>query len=171
MLEKAVLVEAPPDEVWTAWTTIEGVRRFFAEDARLDIRPHGAYEILFEVLSPPGRQGSEGSKVLSLVPGRMLSFTWGAPPDFPKSRKELAQWVVVFFDPVGESQTLVRLVELGWKQGAEGEAVYRYFDRAWSVVLARLARSFTNGPIDWRNPWHPGKDQFPAKTDVPGNTV
>lgn len=165
-MEKAVLVDASPDEVFAAWTTLGGIRRFFAPDARLDIRPHGVYEILFDQVAPAGRQGSEGCRVLSFVPGRMLSFTWNAPPDFPKSRKELAQWVVLFFDPVGEQQTLVRLIELGWKQGAEGEAVYRYFDRAWSIVLARLAHSFSQGPIDWRNPWRPGKDHFlKATTD------
>ena len=164
-------MEASPDDVWSAWTTLDGVRRFLAEDARLDIRPQGAYELLFDLSAPPGRQGSEGCRVLSFVPGRMLSFTWNAPPDFPESRKELAQWVVLFFDPVGDHRTLVRLMELGWKQSAEGEAVYRYFDRAWSLVLARLAYSFAKGPIDWRNPWHPGKEDSTSKASTTGLTV
>jgi uncharacterized protein YndB with AHSA1/START domain len=157
LLEKAVIVEASPEEVWSAWTTLEGVRMFFAQNARLDIRPDGAYEILFDSKAPPGRQGSEGCKVLSFVPNRMLSFTWNAPPEFPESRNELAQWVVLFFDPVDDHRTLVRLSELGWKQGKEGEEVYRYFDRAWGTVLGRLAYSFANGPIDWKNPWRPGE--------------
>jgi uncharacterized protein YndB with AHSA1/START domain len=157
LLEKVVLVEASTEEVWRAWTTLEGVKRFFAPKARLDITPNGAYEILFDPEEAPGRRGSEGSRVLSFVPNMMLSFTWGAPPEFAKSRKELAQWVVLLFEPAGERKTLVRLLELGWKQGKEGEQVYRYFDRAWQMVLERLAYSFVNGPIDWKNPWRPEK--------------
>ena len=164
-------MEAPTDEVWRAWTTPEGVGSFFGQDARIELRPQGAYEILFDMNASPGRQGSEGCRVLSFVPGRMLSFTWNAPPEFPKSRKELAQWVVVFFDPVGDSKTLVRLLELGWKPGSEGEAVYRYFDRAWSLVLARLAYSFVRGPIDWSNPWHPSRDELAARVTNSGSAV
>jgi uncharacterized protein YndB with AHSA1/START domain len=155
VLEKEVTVNASADDVWKAWTTRGGVLRFFAPDARLDIRPGGAYEVLFDLDVPPGKQGSEGSKVLSFVPGRMLSFTWGAPPKYGKARKQLAQWVVVFFEPVGGKKTRVRLFELGWKKGKEGEAVYRYFDRAWNLVLRRLAYSFEKGAIDWKNPWRP----------------
>jgi len=155
-MEKEVVVKAAPAEVWDAWTTVEGARRFFAPDARLKIMKGGAYEILFDTEAPPGKKGSEGSTVLSFVPGRMLSFTWGAPPKYAKSRRELAQWVVLLFEPVGERRTRVRFYELGWKEGKEGEAVYRYFDRAWDTVLGRLAYSFENGPIDWDRPWRPG---------------
>jgi uncharacterized protein YndB with AHSA1/START domain len=149
-LEKAVLVEATPEKVWRAWTTVEGTKTFFAPDARIDLRINGAYEILFDTAEPEGRKGSEGCKILSYVPERMLSFSWGAPPQFEQSRAEMAQWVVIFMDPVGETRTLVRVLEFGWKDTDEGEQVYRYFDRAWNGVLGSLSSSFTKGPVDWK---------------------
>jgi len=158
VLTKSVLVNATCDEVWRAWTTLEGIRRFFAPDARLEIRPHGRYEILFDPEKPEGLKGAEGCTVLSYVPQKMLSFTWGAPPRFPKARKEIAQWVVLFFEEAGPKQTLVRFQEFGWKDDNEGRKVYEYFDRAWDTVLARLARSFTHGPMDWKRPWRPASD-------------
>ncbi|HME18588.1 MAG TPA: SRPBCC domain-containing protein, partial [Nitrososphaerales archaeon] len=117
MLEKEITVKASAEDVWRAWTTVVGVRRFFAPDARLDIRPGGIYEILFDPDAPPGKQGSEGCKVLGFVPGKMLSFTWNAPPQYANARKQLAQWVVIFLDPEGKKRTRVRFFELGWKQG------------------------------------------------------
>jgi uncharacterized protein YndB with AHSA1/START domain len=158
VLTKSVLVDATLGEVWQAWTTVEGIKRFFAPDARLDIRPHGKYEILFDLEKPEGQQGAEGCTVLSYVPLKMFSYTWGAPPQFPKARKENAQWVVLFFEEAGPSQTLVRVQEFGWKDDKESQQVYEYFDRAWDVVLARLAHSFTHGPMDWDHPWSPGED-------------
>jgi uncharacterized protein YndB with AHSA1/START domain len=148
-LEKAVIVEATPEEVWRAWTTVEGVRSFFAPDANVDLRVGGAYEIYFDTGAAEGQKGSEGCRILSYVPGQMLSFSWNAPPQFEKVRGEKAQWVVLFFAPVGERRTLVRLLELGWRDTEEDLQVYRYFDKAWEFVLANLARRFSQGPIDW----------------------
>jgi len=157
VLEKKVHVNASAEDVWRAWTTLNGVKRFFAPDARLEIEPNGLYEILFDLDAPPGKQGSEGCRVLSFVPGRMLSFTWGAPPKYASARKQIAQWVVLIIEPKGEKRTKVTLYELGWKRGKEGEAVYRYFDRAWNLVLRRLVYSFEKGPIDWKDPWRPSR--------------
>lgn len=145
------MVNATPEEVWRAWTTSEGVKRFFAPDARIDLKIGGAYEILFDPDEPEGKKGSEGSKILCYAPGRILSFTWGAPTQFERSRREIAQWVVVYIDPVSDGQTLVRLLEFGWRDDEEGEQVYKYFDRAWGSVLSWLAYSFAKGPVDWKN--------------------
>ncbi len=155
VLTKSVLVGASLEEVWRAWTTLDGIKRFFAPDARLEVRPHGKYEILFDPEKPEGQKGAEGCTVLSYVPLKMFSFTWGATPEFPEARKEIAQWVVLFFDELGPKRTSVRFQEFGWKESKEGERVYEYFDRAWELVLARLAHSFTHGPIDWKRPWRP----------------
>jgi len=144
-LEKAVLVEATPEEVWRAWTTVEGVKTFFAVDARIELRVGGEYEIYFDSSASEGERGSEGCKVLSYVPGSMLSFSWNAPPQFEKTREERAQWVVLFFLPVGERRTLVRFLELGWTDDEESQQVYRYFDRAWTLVLTNLVQAFANG--------------------------
>jgi uncharacterized protein YndB with AHSA1/START domain len=148
-LVKTVRVAASPHEVWLAWTSVEGTRTFFAPDANIELRLGGKYEIYFDTSQPYGLKGSEGCKVLSFLPDRMLSFSWGAPSMFPKSRQENAQWVVVFFEPSGEG-TQVTLTELGWKNDEESRAVYAYFDRAWGAVLGSLVSRFSDGPVDWK---------------------
>jgi uncharacterized protein YndB with AHSA1/START domain len=144
---KTVEVAACPEEVWRAWATVEGVKSFFAPDAKIELRPGGAYEIYFDLGQAEGLKGSEGCKVLSFVPSKMLSFSWGAPPKFPKARKENAHWVVLFFDGSGEG-TRVTMVQLGWKDGEEEDAVYHYFDRVWPAVLESLVSRFSTGPVD-----------------------
>ena len=158
VLTKSVLLDATVEEVWRAWTTLEGIRTFFAPEARVDIRPYGEYEILFSPEEPEGQKGAEGCRVLSYVSLKMFSFTWGAPPEFPDARKEIAQWVVLLLDEVDQKRTLLRFQEFGWKDDKEGKQVYDYFDQAWELVLARLARSFTHGPMDWKHPWRPARN-------------
>jgi len=155
-IEKTVTVDAAVAEVWRAWTTVAGVETFFAPEARLALELEGAYEMLFDLEAKPGSQGSEGCKVLSWLPERMLSFSWNAPTHFPELRKEHT-FVVVLLQPLGEKQTKVSIIHQGWKPGEQWDQLFAYFERAWDIVLGRLAHRFSKGPIDWSAPFTPGR--------------
>lgn len=121
-------VEAPIERVWEAWTTAAGARTFFAPATRVEARPGGAYEMLFDPDAAPGSRGSEGAVILALQPPRMLSFTWNAPPELASVRGQ-ATHVTVRLTPVGEVRTHVTLTHDGWGEGGEWDEAYRYFDR------------------------------------------
>ncbi len=147
---KRATVSATPAEVWRAFTSVEGAKGFFAPAARIELRLDGAYELYFDPTAKPGARGSEGMKVLAFLPERMLAFTWNAPPKFPRARATRGPFVVVLLEPQAK-RTLVTLHHLGWPaEGGEWKEVRAYFDRAWGVVLERLAKRFQSGqPIDW----------------------
>lgn len=148
IIRKIVEVPAPVDDVWKAWTTLEGVKTFFAPEASLELAVGGDYEMYFDPKQPKGLRGGEGCKILSFVPGEMLSFTWNAPPSLPEVRKEKT-WVVLTFQPLEGNKTRVSLIHLGWQAGEEWQKALKYFDRAWEVVLGRLQYRFQTGPINW----------------------
>lgn len=148
-------VPASLDAVWEAWTTEEGARTFFAPRCRIDLRPRGSYEMLFDLTEKPGRQGGEGMIVLALQPRRMLAFTWNAPPHLSEVRGHMTH-VVVRMTEIEPGKTRVRLTHDGWGEGGEWEEAHAYFSRAWAkVVLPRLVHRFRKGPIDWENPPRP----------------
>jgi len=154
MIRKEMAVSASLREVWDAWTTREGVQTFFAPDANIELAIGGPFEMLFVSDAPAGSQGSEGCKILSYLPDVMLSFSWNAPPEYPTVRGQHT-WVVVQLEAGPVDTILVKLAHLGWKAGDEWDQVFEYFNRAWSLVLARLAHRFSHGPIDWENPYRP----------------
>lgn len=151
---KEVVVGAPRADVWRAWTTVAGAVSFFAPSAHIELEPGGAFEIYFDPDAAPGSRGSEGMRVLSYLPGEMLSFEWNAPPRFAEARAGHERtWVVVRLDDEPETgATRVRLAHLGWRSGGQWEQVREYFERAWDTVLARLVRRFVSGPVDWEAP-------------------
>jgi len=155
LIQKEVIVSASLDEVWEAWTTLAGVKTFFASKANVELAIGGPYEMFFNLDAPPGSQGGEGLKVLSYLPKEMLSFEWNAPPDFPTLREKELTWVVVQFEPLQSNRVRVKLTHLGWKDGDEWERLYQYFLRAWEIVLGRLVYRFSSGPLDWTNPYTP----------------
>ncbi len=149
-IKHVVTVDATIEAVWENWTTEAGIRSFFAEDCRVDFRIGGAYEMYFRDDLPKGQRGSEGCVVLSYIPGRMLSFNWNAPPEFPKVRQERT-WVVVELSPLNTEQTQVELFHMGSQEGEEWEEVFDYFDNAWQRVLAWLKRHYEQDNKYWYN--------------------
>lgn len=151
---KEVVIHATVADVWRAWTSQEGVTSFFSRKANLELKIGGKYEMLFNLEVQKGSQGSEGIKILSYLPEKMLSFDWNAPPNYPKLRNERT-WVVLNFQLIDDENTRVILNHLGWGKSSDWEQVYNYFERAWDIVLGRLQYRFLYGPIDWDNPYTP----------------
>jgi len=142
-------VPASPEQVWQAWTTVEGIRTFFAPDGRIERRPFGAYEMYFNLQAEPGSRGGEGMVILACQAPNMLSFSWNAPPDLPTVRGQVTH-VVVRIEAAGDGHSRVSLLHDGWGDGGEWDKAFEYFSIVWKkVVLSRLKYRFSVGPIDW----------------------
>ena len=141
-IEKKVRAAIPADDAWVRWTSHEGLLTFFGEDNLIELRPGGAFEIYFLMDNPYGTRGSEGCKILSYLPGKMLSFSWNAPPSIPEIRKsDYKTWVVVEFKAINPKETELILTHIGWPEDSAWNPVYEYFDRAWASVLDWFVKS------------------------------
>ncbi|MFG0284924.1 MAG: SRPBCC domain-containing protein [Phycisphaerales bacterium JB039] len=132
-------VATPVAECWRLWTTGAGVGSWLTPDNRIELRIGGPYEIYFSMTAPEGQRGSEGCRILSYLPERMLSFEWNAPPQFPEVRAQRSR-VVILFDEV-EAGTRVRLAHTGFGDGDQWDQVYDYFSAAWPRVMDHFASS------------------------------
>ena len=88
-----------------------------------------------------GKKGSDGCKILSYLPGKMLSFSWNAPPSIPEVRDHPHKaWVVVRISETEEGSK-VELDHIGFLTGEEWEKTIDYFENAWEIVMNRLTES------------------------------
>jgi uncharacterized protein YndB with AHSA1/START domain len=145
VLLKERSINAPVGEVWRAWTTKEGLEAFLCEQATVELRPGGSYEVLFAVEAPEGQRGSEGCQVVDIIPEKRLTFTWNSPPSLPEVRNQRTNVIVELTASEDGLQTSVRLLSIGWGTGEQWQASYRYFEAAWSTVFDWLEASFENG--------------------------
>jgi uncharacterized protein YndB with AHSA1/START domain len=140
-LSKEADVAASPMEVWSAWTSNEGIATWWGPPrSNIELRIGGHYEILFDTEQPEGLQGSEGCRVLAYVPGESFSFTWNAPPHL--ALRSANTWVVLTFSS-SATGTRIRLVHTGFLEGEDWDDYMAYFDGAWSYVLDLLARHWS----------------------------
>jgi uncharacterized protein YndB with AHSA1/START domain len=157
-IEKSVLVNANINDVWTAWTTVDGCTSFFAPACKIDLAIGGAYEMYFMLDADEGLRGGEDCTILAMQQEKMLSFTWNAPPDLSEIRAQFTH-VSVYFESLSVNKTRVSLFHDGWGVGEMWDRAVSYFDKAWGdVVLPRLQQRFESGPIDWKKVMAPKTD-------------
>ncbi len=154
LVRAEALIAAPRSQVWEALTTRAGATTFFSDDARIELRFMGPYEIYFVADAPAGTRGGEGCRVLSYVPQEMISFTWNAPPTLSEVRA-WKTFVVIQLSDESEGKTRVRLTHGGWRSGKQWDEAYTYFERAWPEVLANLTKRFETGPLWEAKPEQP----------------
>ena len=149
VIRKSVNIDAPVADVWRAWTTNEGAQTFFAPRAHIVLVQGGAYELYFNPDAPEGERGSEGCEVIGYEVEQRLSFNWRAPHDMPGIRNDKTI-VEIHFEELAPDRTNIVLTHSDWKEGEEWDKAYKYFDKEWDEVLARLQKSFSDGPVDWK---------------------
>jgi uncharacterized protein YndB with AHSA1/START domain len=141
------VVHAERKSVWELFTTAAGWKRFFGVEAKIGRLPGEPFEIYF---SPEGgARGAEGCRILSTVPGEMISFQWNVPADLPVARAN-PTWVVVTFESLASGVTSVRLRHFGFaEQAAAHPAEAKQFESArvhvasgWKLVMDRLANTY-----------------------------
>jgi Activator of Hsp90 ATPase homolog 1-like protein len=54
-IRKVVIVDAPPEQVWGAWATSGGVPTFMGYQAEVDLRPGGAFRVVFDPIPDSDR--------------------------------------------------------------------------------------------------------------------
>ena len=147
-LEKEVIVTARIEQVWSAWTTSEGMAAFFAPKSNIDLAIGGAFELYTQPDAPEGSRGCEGCTVLSYDLMQMLSFSWNAPPSIPGLRDaSIRSHVVLYFDDLHDGRVKVTLRHLGFGEGEDWDKCLAYFDRAWPYVLNNLQEKIADVPV------------------------
>lgn len=121
---------------WTAWANAHHLTRWWpVARARIDLRVGGAYELRFSSDPKRTHESTDGCRILSYVPDRMLSFSWSMPPHLAATNAR--SWVVLTFTEV-QGGTEIELVHCGLPTGPEGPDRVEYFRQAWRRVLRRM---------------------------------
>jgi uncharacterized protein YndB with AHSA1/START domain len=137
------IVEAPPEQVWSAWSTGEGLREWLAPHAEIDLRVGGLMRTNYDPAGVLGDRHTIENEVLSYEPGRMLSIRVAkAPDEFPFANSIRHMWTVLYFDEAGPGRTSVRVVSMGFREDDESQRMRAFFDQGNKATVQALQRRF-----------------------------
>lgn len=138
-----VVVDAPVEKVWAAWTTSEGLRSWLAPQADIDLRLGGLMRANANAQGTLGDGQTIQNAILSFEPGRMLSIKVARPPDgFPFPNAIQRMWTVIYFQPAGPDRTQIRVVSLGFQPDDESLKMRAFFEQGNAFTLEQLRRHF-----------------------------
>ena len=143
-LKFEVVIPARLEDVWTAFTTREGLITWLWSDVTVDLKAGGDWTVHY----PGGATG--GGTITAFTPQRQLVMRAMAPEKFPTVRRERTT-AVFDFEPLG-AETRVTLTQSGWKQGQEWDDAYDYLAKGNAQLLEQLRARFVKGPINWNPP-------------------
>lgn len=140
-----------PEDIYKLWTTVEGVKCFLAGDAKIEMKPGGPYELVFNPAKDPegAEEGTKGARVLNFVPGKELTVEW-VMPAFARelNTAPLATWVDITLAPDAPGLTRMRLTHKGFGRGPEWDRAYAFYRGSanmWRKTVERLAICATGG--------------------------
>jgi uncharacterized protein YndB with AHSA1/START domain len=136
-----VTVRASLDEVWTAFTTTDGLATWLWRDTRVEARPGGDWLAIFP-------QSTGGGTILSLTPKTQLVIAAMAPDTFPAVRAARTR-ALFEFAALTPASTRVSLVQSGWQNGEEWDKAYDYLAAGNAELLTQLYQRFASGPLVW----------------------
>ena len=131
-IERTVELAHPPERVWAALTTPEGLSAWFGDEATIDPRPGGAGQMTWS--SGP----TVAMRVERVEEPRVFAFTWQVtelPKDDPRRT-----YVEFTLEPIARG-TRLHVVETGFAQLPDDayQTVFDSHTRGWPSELGELA--------------------------------
>jgi uncharacterized protein YndB with AHSA1/START domain len=152
-LRLEVIVEAPLDLVWLAWTETERITEWFAPAANIVPVEEGAYELFFDPVEHT-HMSTIGCVITAIEPMERLVFTWKGPDQFAQLMNEPvpATSVEVTFQ-MEKDRTRVLVEHSGWGNGYSWNEAWEWHNKAWEEVLQSLVSGMESGEgLLWYTP-------------------
>jgi uncharacterized protein YndB with AHSA1/START domain len=137
-IERTVTIRRPPEEVWPALTTSEGLSAWFGDQATIDLRPGGAATMTF------AGGMTVDMRIERVEKPEVFAYTWQLP-DLPADDPRRT-YVEFTLEPVGGG-TLLKVVETGFAQLPVDmrQGTYDSHHEGWVRELAELVEHL-DGP-------------------------
>jgi uncharacterized protein YndB with AHSA1/START domain len=143
-LDAEAVVSAPLQAVWEAFTTREGIEAWQAARASApELKPGATWLTSYSEDSDLGDDAVIETEILAVDPMRMLATkTVRAPADFPFPTAIQEAWSVLYFEPVSDSETRVRVRMLGFSDSSESQEMRAFFEWGNAYELDQLVEHF-----------------------------
>jgi len=145
--EDSIIIDAPAQALWTAFTDTAAYRKWASPVAAVDFRIGGVIEASYDPKGHLGDPQNIKNAFVAYIPARLLVFRNVQAPDGLPGREAYPKTIkTVEFEALGPSQTRVTVSGIGFGAGADFDQLYGFFSRGDAGMLASLKAAMEAPP-------------------------
>jgi len=131
VLQLSIIVPATVKEVWKLFTTDEGLKKWIAPVAKIDMKIGGSIRTNYDSNKTVDDSSSIKLDIINYIEYEMLTLKVNLNNSFPaeakKEDKNLQE--ILQFVKVGEHETKIISTMVGWGQGSNWDKAYSFFEK------------------------------------------
>lgn len=149
-LVHTVIIDAPPERVWLAFSTPEGWKSWGVAFAEMDIRAGGAIETSYV----PGAAAEDPNnivhRILAMIPNRlMVTRIEQAPAGGPVGKDVFDRlWAVYELEPLADGRTRLTISGHGYRAGQPDDGMIAFFTEGNKQAITMMRDAVEGGSGD-----------------------
>ena len=140
ILVQEVLVEAPLDQVWAAYTTSDGWSAWASPVARIDLRVGGTIETHYDPNAAIGDPGTNTLRIVNYVPRRLLMLKADISERWPEVLKQDGEHLanIILFESLSPNRTKIESYGVGYGNSPEYDEMMQFFIEGNESLFRKL---------------------------------
>jgi uncharacterized protein YndB with AHSA1/START domain len=140
--ENSLVIEAPVEKLWAAFTDIEVYRQWAVPVSAIDFRLGGAIEASYDPKGHIGDPQNIRNEFIAYIPGRLLVFRNVQAPDGLPGKEDYSKTAKTLeFQSLGPSRTKVTVSGMGFAPGKGFDQLYTFFSQGDGQMLLSLKKA------------------------------
>jgi len=139
-----IIVNTNVDETWKIIATEEGIKKWMAPVAALDLRTGGALKTNYNETSKIDDKGTITLGIINYIPSEIITYKITLNELFAeKCRKEDKNLQhIIQLKSLGQNKTKIISTMAGWGQGKEWDEAYSFFEKGNEWTFQKLLKVF-----------------------------
>jgi hypothetical protein len=144
------IIHASQQQVWKAFATEEGLKKWIAPVVALDLRIGGALSTHYDTNASIGSPGTIRLGIVHYLEPELITYKVNLTSSFSQKARAEDQNLqeIVQIVPWTNGTTKVISSMVGWGAGKEWDDTYNFFAKGNAWTYQRLARCFAKGKTD-----------------------
>jgi len=144
VLQLSITVPMKKNEVWTLFTTDEGLKKWIAPVAKIDMRTGGSIRTNYDKTKTFDDSTSIRLDIINYLEYDMLTLKVNLNNSFPAETKKEDQNLqeIIQFADAGGGQTKIISTMVGWGQGNDWNIAYSFFEKGNDWTFKEILKLF-----------------------------
>lgn len=140
MLTQSIIINASVDNLWKAYTTAEGWKKWVTPVVDIDFRINGTIKSNYDSTSKIGDKGTIVNHILNYIPYKQITMQAELEENFPQFMKgeEKNLYSIVYFEKLRKNKTKLIVYGIGYKNEKQWRDLLKFFIQANEMTLNKL---------------------------------